>query len=59
MTESETLDEPALTSDQQEATTDEEDDETCPNGSEWCDGGDGDQLPCFACFQDARLEERE
>ena len=58
MTESETLDEPALTSDQQEATTDE-DDETCPNGAEWCEGSDGDQLPCFACFQDARLEERE
>ena len=59
MTESETLDEPALTSDQQEATTDEDDDETCPNGAEWCEGSDGDQLPCFACFQDAWLEERE
>ncbi len=59
MTESETFDEPAKTSDQQGTTTDEEDDETCPNGAEWCDGGDGDQLPCFACFQDAWLEERE
>ena len=58
MTESETLDEPAQTSDQQ-GTTIDEDDETCPNGAEWCEGSEGDQLPCFACFQDARLEERE
>ena len=58
MTESETINEPALTSDFQKATTDE-DDETCPNGEEWCDGGESNQLPCFACFQDARLEERE
>ena len=59
MTESETLDEPVPPSAEQEATTDEEDDDTCPNGEKWCDGGDGDQLPCFACFQDARLEERQ
>ena len=58
MTGSETLDEPAPTSDQHKATTDE-DDETCPNGEEWCESSDGDQLLCFACFQDARLEERE
>jgi hypothetical protein len=24
--------------------------DTCPNGDEWCDGPDGDDLPCFACF---------
>lgn len=25
--------------------------ETCPNGEEWCSGPDGDDLPCFACYQ--------
>ena len=29
--------------------TDEED-STCPNGEEWCDGPNGDDLPCFDCF---------
>jgi len=27
-----------------------EKDQTCPNGEEWCDGPDGDELPCFPCF---------
>ena len=24
--------------------------ETCPNGETWCDGPEGDNLPCFECF---------
>ncbi len=24
--------------------------EPCPNGNEFCDGVDGDQLPCWECF---------
>lgn len=24
--------------------------DTCPNGEEWCDGPNGDDLPCFGCF---------
>jgi hypothetical protein len=23
---------------------------TCPNGETWCNGPDGDDLPCFDCF---------
>jgi len=23
---------------------------TCPNGETWCDGPEGDDLPCFPCF---------
>lgn len=28
----------------------DDEDETCPNGETWCDGPDGDDLPCFECF---------
>ena len=28
-----------------------EEPETCPNGAVYCDGLDGDNLPCFDCFQ--------
>lgn len=28
----------------------DEEDDTCPNGEEWCDGPNGDDLPCFDCF---------
>jgi hypothetical protein len=34
-----------------EESTDTE--ETCPGGETWCDGPDGDALPCFECFLDA------
>ena len=57
MTGSEPIYDPAQTSEQRGATTDEEDKEPCPNGEKWCEGGEGDYLPCFACFCDARREE--
>jgi hypothetical protein len=28
----------------------DQEDNTCPNDEEWCDGPDGDDLPCFECF---------
>lgn len=28
--------------------------DTCPNGEEWCDGSNGDELPCFGCFDPSR-----
>ena len=28
----------------------DEEDDTCPNGEKWCDGPNGDDLPCFECF---------
>lgn len=28
----------------------DEEDDTCPNGKEWCTGPNGDDLPCFECF---------
>lgn len=31
------------------STSDSEED-TCPNGETWCDGPEGDDLPCFDCF---------
>jgi hypothetical protein len=36
-----------LQSDEQSATNDD----TCPNGEEWCPGPDGEDLPCFDCFE--------
>lgn len=27
-----------------------DEDETCPNGEKWCEGPEGDNLPCFECF---------
>jgi hypothetical protein len=29
----------------------EEEADTCPNDEKGCDGPDGDDLPCFACYQ--------
>ena len=28
--------------------------DTCPNYDKWCDGPDGDELPCFDCFDPDR-----
>jgi len=28
--------------------------DSCPNGSEWCGGPTNEDLPCFACFRDAK-----
>jgi hypothetical protein len=33
----------------EEESTDTE--ETCPGGETWCDGPDGDALPCFECYR--------
>ena len=32
-------------------TTESGDSEKCPNGDARCDGPDGDELPCFPCFE--------
>ncbi|MDB9233351.1 SWIM zinc finger family protein [Halorubrum ezzemoulense] len=32
-------------------TLDAEEPEACANGNEWCDGPDGDSLPCFDCYE--------
>jgi len=28
----------------------DDEDDTCPNGEGWCAGPNGDDLPCFECF---------
>lgn len=28
--------------------------DTCPKSENWCDGPDGDELPCFDCFNPHR-----
>jgi len=27
-----------------------EEEDTCPSDETWCDGPNGDDLPCFGCF---------
>ena len=60
VTGSETIDKSAQRPDESDPMTapTEADEKTCPNGEAWCEGPESDDLPCFACFLDAREENR-